>query len=312
MKKQFLVFIGSAFIAIVISIGMYALLSLPQSEQKEPIDIGGAPALPISIMSSTFNIEGTQVELVNGKAEQSITRDSASKDIYLIFGEPTVGDLDGDGDEDEVAFLTRTTGGSGTFYYVVVAVNDGGLYKGTNAMFLGDRIAPQNINIIDGVAVANFVERATGEPFTVAPSVGKSVWIHLDPFVYEIGELVKNFEGEAEPAHMSLNMKKWNWIRTVYDEGSVVEPKTLEVFMLMLRDDATFSAVTDCNSVGGSYTVDGTKIIFKEMMSTLMFCEQSQESIFTEMLSRVYRYSFTSKGELYLELANPAGKIIFR
>jgi hypothetical protein len=64
-------------------------------------------------------------------------------------------------------------------------------------MFLGDRIAPQNINIIDGRAVANFVEHHPGESFATPPSVGKSVWIHLDTKNMELGEWVKDFEGES-------------------------------------------------------------------------------------------------------------------
>jgi heat shock protein HslJ len=209
-------------------------------------------------------------------------------------------------------YLTQNSGGSGTFFYVVVAVNVDGTYTGTNAMFLGDRIAPQNINIIKGNAVANFAQRKMGEPFTAAPSVGKSVYIHLDPKSYEIGELVQNFEGEADPSKMTLGMKVWTWVRTEYSDGKKVSPKKVDAFTLTFNKDGTLSVKTDCNNMGGSYTVKGGALSFSNMVSTLMFCDGSQEGEFSAMLSAVTNYRFTSKGELILDLKAGEGTVILR
>jgi hypothetical protein len=148
-------------------------------------------------LNLTYKIAGQDYQLVNGKIEKEIAPGSASKEVVMVFGEPVYADLDKDGDQDAVMFLIQQSSGSGTFFYVVAAVRDGRGYKGTGAMFLGDRIAPQNINIIDGRAVANFAERQPGESFATPPSVGKSVWIHLDTKNMELGEWVKDFEGES-------------------------------------------------------------------------------------------------------------------
>ena len=138
--------------------------------------------------NTTYTISGKEYQLVNGKVENESVK---------VFGEPVYADLDKDGDLDAVMYLTQETGGSGTFFYIVIAINDDSAYKGTEAMLLGDRIAPQNINIIDGRAVANFAERKVGEPMTTQPSIGKSVWIHYDSATGKIGEWVKDFEGES-------------------------------------------------------------------------------------------------------------------
>jgi hypothetical protein len=148
-------------------------------------------------LSATYTINDKKYPLINGKLEKEIAPSGASKEIVRVFGMPVFADLDKDGDLDAVMYLNQETGGSGSFFYVVVAVNDNEIYKGTNAMFLGDRIAPQNINIIEGRAVANFVERRADEPMTTKPSIGKSVWVHLDVKNMEIGEWVKDFEGES-------------------------------------------------------------------------------------------------------------------
>jgi hypothetical protein len=93
--------------------------------------------------------------------------------------------------------LVNTTGGSGIFYYAALVINNGTAAKATNAMLLGDRIAPQTVEIHDGIALYNFVERKGTDPMTAQPSIGKSVWVYYDKPKNEIGELVKNFEGES-------------------------------------------------------------------------------------------------------------------
>lgn len=150
-----------------------------------------------SLLYISTTISGRDYALVNGRVEKEIVSGGTTKEVVEIFGQPVYGDLNGDGMEDAAMFLVQNSGGSGTFFYVVLAINEGKKFRGTNAMLLGDRIAPQNINIIDGRAVANFAERKPGEPMTAQPSVGKSIWVHLDPNTGEIGEWIKDFEGET-------------------------------------------------------------------------------------------------------------------
>ncbi len=113
------------------------------------------------------------------------------------WGEVVVGDLDKDGDMDKAIWLVEDSQGSGVFYWAQLLINKNGRYEPTKKMFLGDRIAPQNINIIDGRAVYNFADRRADEPMVAIPSVGKSVWVHYDPATNSIGEWVKDFEGET-------------------------------------------------------------------------------------------------------------------
>lgn len=311
MKKfsfSFLIIL-TALVALASIMGYLKFLSLSNSDV---VPVVNTPAEKSNPQNISYSIDGESIQLVNGKAERLITPDSTTKETYTLFGEPTFGDIDSDGDLDAVSYLTRDGGGSGIFYYVVVAVNASGTYRGTNAMFLGDRIAPQNINFLNGKAVANFAERKVGEPFTTPPSMGKSVWIHLDTKTNQIGELVQNFEGEADSSKMSLPMKKWNWISINSTDGSKVFPKKSDVFTLTFNNNGTFSATTDCNGVGGEYISKGNSITFNKMMSTLMYCEGSQEQEFTSMLGDVKSYHFTGKGELIFELKENKGSTTFR
>jgi hypothetical protein len=150
-------------------------------------------------LNMTFTISGRSYTLVNGKYEKEIAGavSSTTKEVVFIFGQPVYGDLNSDGVKDAAMLITQNSGGSGTFFYVVEAINCNGTFKGTNAMFLGDRIAPQNLKIENGRALVNFAERKPAEPFTAPPSIGKSVYVQYDSKTGEIGEWVKNFEGES-------------------------------------------------------------------------------------------------------------------
>ncbi len=137
-----------------------------------------------SPLNATYVIDGKGIAMVDGKSEIEIAPDSATKITTTIFGEPVYADLDNDGDEDSAMFITQDLGGSGIFYYVAVALNENGEHIGTNAIFLGDRIAPQNINIskeqsddLYSVVIANYADRKPDEPMTTQPSIGISKYL---------------------------------------------------------------------------------------------------------------------------------------
>ncbi len=263
--------------------------------------------------NTAYLINGQQVVLKNGISETETAPGSASKVITRYFGNEVKYDFNSDGREDVAFILTQTTGGSGTFYYVVASLNTVSGYVGSSGFLLGDRIAPQTTEMGKGnVIVVNYADRRLGESFAVQPSVGKSVWLLLDTKTMQFGEVAQNFEGEADPARMTLGMKTWNWISTTYSDGKSVKPKAENKFTLTLKSDKTFSATTDCNSVGGEYTVTGNKLVFSRMLSTMMFCEGSQEQDFVKMLGGIDSFMFTSKGELVLELKMDSGSVVFK
>lgn len=259
-----------------------------------------------------YVIDGQKIKLVNGYAETEIVPGSASKIITKYFGNEVKYDFDKDGGEDVAFLLTQQTGGSGTFYYVVAALNTVNGYVGSDAVFLGDRIAPQTTEINNGKVVVNFAERKSGEDFSTPPSIGKSVELIFDSKTMQFGEVAQNFEGEADPAVMKLDMKKWNWVSTKYNDGKNIVPRTENKFTLTFNKPKNFSATTDCNGIGGEYILSGNKISFDKMMSTMMFCENSQENDFSKSLGEVQSYYFTSKGELIFNLKLDSGTMIFR
>ena len=131
-------------------------------------------------LNATYYLDQKPVVLVKGNSSADTVFGTASKSIINIFGEPVKGDLNGDGKIDAAVMLVQTTGGSGTFYYVAALINKNGNGEGTNAVLLGDRIAPQNILIKNGQIIANYADRNLGEPFTKQPSLGVSKYLAYD------------------------------------------------------------------------------------------------------------------------------------
>jgi len=266
-----------------------------------------------SFKDAEYRIAGKNVVLKNGVSEVEAAPGSASKVVTQYFGNELYKDLNEDGKEDVVFLLTQTTGGTGTFYYVVAALATDDGYLGSEGVFLGDRIAPQATQSGPGKSVVvTYADRAAGESFSATPSVGKSIRLLLDPVARQFGEVVSNFEGEADPSKMDLSMKTWKWISVLYNDERFITPKQEGVFTLTLNKDQTFAATTDCNRMNGVYTAKDGIISFGQFTSTKMYCEGSQETIFSELIRDTSGYHFTSKGELILDLKFDSGSVTFR
>lgn len=125
-------------------------------------------------------------------------------------------------------------------------------------------------------------------------------------------EVPQGFKGDTNPSKMTLYMHSWKWLNTTYANGETTKPKTADRFLIAFDPKKNFSASTDCNSVGGEYSISANKITFTKMMSTLMFCDGSQEGEFSKMLSDVQSYRFTSNGELIFGLKTNKGIMTFK
>lgn len=126
---------------------------------------------------ATYMIDGQALTLRDDQAAAAPVAGAAGKTLARIFGEPVHGDLDGDGVADAALLLVVTSGGSGTFYYLAAAFNRAGAFVGSEAILLGDRIAPQQLSIRHGLVVANYAERLAGQAMTVPPSQGMTKYL---------------------------------------------------------------------------------------------------------------------------------------
>jgi heat shock protein HslJ len=133
--------------------------------------------------NSTYVIDGEPITLIDGVAEKVIGPGSDLNQITRYFGNSVDVDLDGDGAMDKAFLLVQESGGSGTFYFVVAALNTSDGYVGTNAILIGDRIAPQTTMVDPGSPlqfIVNYVGRRADEPMSAKPSRGVSKAFKLE------------------------------------------------------------------------------------------------------------------------------------
>lgn len=182
-------------ISLIVLALLLAWVQVVTDQVSETIRIIALQPSATDYKNTAFTIEGKKVRLVNGTA--------AGGDVMTrYFGNNLKTDLNGDSVPDLVFLLTQESGGS-MFYYVVGAVqNADGTYAGSDGYLLGDRVAPQNIVNSQNsrhkyVIVVNYAERAPGEPAGTQPSVGKSVYLKLDPSSMQWGIVAPDFEGES-------------------------------------------------------------------------------------------------------------------
>jgi len=149
----------------------------------------GPQANPASAENLTVTIDQEKFVMKDGVAERNAAPGSAAKNTLRVVGQPVTGDVNGDDKPDTALLLRNEPGGSGTFYYAVLAVNDGGSYRASNVLALGDRIVPKSIDFSDGRFVYRFLERKPGEPMAAEPTVEQKVYVQFDPATQRISAL---------------------------------------------------------------------------------------------------------------------------
>jgi hypothetical protein len=74
---------------------------------------------------------------------------------------------------------------------VAAAFRLDGLYQGTNAVLLRDRIFPQGLHIQNGLVLVTFADRRPGEPMSAPPTIAKlkymvvekNEWKEISPLI---------------------------------------------------------------------------------------------------------------------------------
>lgn len=186
--------IGAIAIVVVVGIGAYVvkILSAPTGPVACTMEAKICPdgsavgrsgpkcefapcPVQTSYRSAVYDIDGTSVTLVNGVSR--VVGSAGASDVVdtRVFGNEATGDLDASGTSDVAFILTQTTGGTGVFYYVAAAVKKADGYYGTNAILLGDRIAPQATSMSGGVVTVSYADRGPTDSFAIAPSVMRSL-----------------------------------------------------------------------------------------------------------------------------------------
>jgi len=175
-------------IIIVIILAVGGLFYYYATRDKSPVKVGTPTAnengnFRPDPSNATFTFEDESITLSAGRKEMAVAGSVLTEEIVLM-DEFAYGDINLDTKEDTVLFLARYGAGSGTFIYVAAFVSGPVNYKGSDALYIGDRISPQSISIDKGVITVKYLDRESDEPMAAEPTVPVS-----KQFVYRNGEL---------------------------------------------------------------------------------------------------------------------------
>ncbi len=116
---------------------------------------------------------GTFFEQVNGTAnmvkapEADYFSASAINSIPKVpkqyFGNEAIGDLNADGKDDVAFIIRREDDDRGVLYYLTTALASENGRQGTNLIYLGEKIQPENIAIENGIISISYTDLSNSE-----------------------------------------------------------------------------------------------------------------------------------------------------
>lgn len=111
------------------------------------------------------------------------------------------------------------------------------------------------------------------------------------------------FGEEIEQVFVALDFKPWKWVSVRNADGTTFSSTQAEKFSLTFNASGAFQAETDCNQLTGSYEARSGALSLGSIAATKMFCDVSDEALFTDLLYRVESYQFVEGRYLVLKTA---------
>ena len=181
MKKIIII-----IIIIAGAILVYAMRGNSPTETTKAPTINDTRAFRPDPSNATFIFDNEMITLSAGKNEKSIVPGSVLMEETVLMDKFAYGDLNADGKEDTVLLLARYGAGSGIFIYLAAFTSGPVTYKGSKAIFIGDRIAPKSLSIKGDTVTVEYLDRKPDEAFAAEPTVSAS-----KQFIYKNGEFVE-------------------------------------------------------------------------------------------------------------------------
>ena len=114
--------------------------------------------------------------------------------------------------------------------------------------------------------------------------------------------LTRGTQEAVPPSASSSATLTGKWTLTSYRISDVLASPVADAeAYLTFNEDGTLTGTSGCNEFGGSYTVEGDQITFKEIVSTLMLCDEplmGQEETMQQVLTDTATYQLVDNNTL--------------
>jgi heat shock protein HslJ len=176
----------------------------------------------------------------------------------------------------------------------------------TDALPYGDQVTSEEQKRVEADTGAYLEERANA-----LNGFASSDWApDLATLDAVIGSLT--FETTTEDSMAGITDTVWQWSELIpsgpISETVVADP---ENYRLVFHADGQYSVQADCNSGGGTYTIDGINLNLQPGPMTTAECgPDSQYNQYLSLLEQVRTYAMVGK-RLLLNLEGDAGRMVF-
>lgn len=170
---------------IVVILGLWWFFGHKKAAAPTQPEVKVAPATAHpDAKDATFQFEDGPITLKNGSATTNVTPNGEITQETTLTNDVAYGDINGDGKADSAVLLVQNSEGSGVFLYVAAYLSGLVQYKGSNAVFIGDRVTPKTVSIDKGVITVTYLDRKPTEPMAAEPTV-----LTTAHYVYRGGQL---------------------------------------------------------------------------------------------------------------------------
>jgi hypothetical protein len=159
MQKVLIYIVG----VVIVLVGGFFILNNYIYTQKQ-----GDNGFQDGYKDIAYTINGSSIDLEDGYAESDgMVGSTTTKLITKHFGNEAEGDLTEDGISDIAFVLTQEPEGGTPTYYVVAGVReDGGSYRGTSAVSLGENVTINALSVAGGRLEVSYTQTMPGSGTT--------------------------------------------------------------------------------------------------------------------------------------------------
>ena len=172
--------VSFAMLSVIVVSILSACVDKPDQSTAQTPQNGAsiARALHNAEYSVDFTSTG-KAELKDGLFQESAVPGSATKTMVSLGKDHAFGDVNDDGAEDAAVTLIVNPGGSGTFTYLALVINEDGMAKPMPSVLLGDRIIVRSLAIQPGAVFVTMLTRKSDEPMSAEPTVEVALTFRL-------------------------------------------------------------------------------------------------------------------------------------
>ena len=234
-------------------------------------ETGDATAVPAEITtalgSASYPLDYTgsgTIQLTDGEFRQPAAEGSATEIVTQLTEHIAVGE------QMIAAILVSQTGGTGTFYDLVVLQEEDQL-SSSSSTYLGDRIVINSLTIEDGQIVIDMVVQGPEDPFCCPTQQVIQIYeLQGDELVQVSSEVLGSVESPREDGpDITHIVWKWQELVTPVEQVTIDTP---EKYTIEFKDGGELSITADCNIGGGTYKIDGNSISLNITSTTLALC----------------------------------------